>query len=160
MTFHVWWGHKPLHHDSIYIIIYPYIYIYTIKEPCDTPQRATPKSCYPCKKNLKHSEKISNIQYNIKKQRKKTIHGFQNKFKKKHNITQEKNWINSTKEKMVKQVQRSKNKWKKKSKKKKSKNKATLKKLKQIIIIQQTIKIHFFNNICKTKTRKKTKRTF
>ena len=27
-----------------------------IKEPWDTPQRATPKSCYPCKKN---AEKIS-----------------------------------------------------------------------------------------------------
>ena len=29
-----------------------------IKEPWDTPQRATPKSCYPCKKNKKTTEQI------------------------------------------------------------------------------------------------------
>ena len=50
-----------------------------IKEPWDTPQRATPKSCYPCK--IK-SEKFSEIQKNIKKQLEKTIHAFQNEIKK------------------------------------------------------------------------------
>ena len=53
-----------------------------IKEPWDTPQRATtPKSCYPCKKNwtiLKNSK-------NIEKQLKKKIHAFQNEFQNKKN---------------------------------------------------------------------------
>ena len=32
-----------------------------IKEPWDTPQRATPKSCYPCKKNMKKITKKKHI---------------------------------------------------------------------------------------------------
>ena len=79
------------------------------KEPWDTPQRATPKSCYPCKKNLKTSEKFSKVQKISKNIWKKTIHAFQNAFpppkkkkrkkgkrnkfhkKNKHNLTYSKN---------------------------------------------------------------------
>ena len=55
-----------------------------IKEPWDTPQRATatPKSCYPCKK----SENFWQIRKKTKKSKnnwkKKTIHAFQNEIQK------------------------------------------------------------------------------
>ena len=56
-----------------------------IKEPWATPNRATPKSCYPCTKSEK-SQKFKKI----KKQLKKTIHAFQNEFKKTQKNKQEK----------------------------------------------------------------------
>ena len=52
-------------------------------KPWDTPQRAAPKSCYPCKNK---TEKIKKLKIKIKKnnwKKKKTIHAFQNEFKKK-----------------------------------------------------------------------------
>jgi hypothetical protein len=35
-----------------------------IKEPWDTPQRATPKSCYLCQKNPKKTQNIKKISKN------------------------------------------------------------------------------------------------
>ena len=49
-------------------------------KPWDTPQRAAPKSCYPCKNK---TEKIKKIKIKINNWKKKTIHAFQNEFKKK-----------------------------------------------------------------------------
>jgi hypothetical protein len=64
-------------------------------KPWDTPQRAAPKSCYPCKNK---TEKIKKIKIKIKKttEKKKTIHAFQNEFKKKA-PKKRKNRTNSTK---------------------------------------------------------------
>jgi hypothetical protein len=53
-----------------------------IKEPWDTPQRATPKSCYPCpkQKNLKNSRKSKTYQKTTEK--KQSTHSKANSKKK------------------------------------------------------------------------------
>ena len=63
------------------------IYYNFIKEPWITPDRATPKSCYPFRKKTK----IKTNNYLKKQPKKNTIHTFQNKLKKTHKKQQRKN---------------------------------------------------------------------
>ena len=72
-----------------------------IKEPWDTPQRATPKSCYPCKK----SENFWNKSQKFKKYHgttEKTSHEFQTIKKRGKNRTNSTNKNKQKKEHMKK----------------------------------------------------------